>query len=149
MYTYTNRTIQYRRLCCFRYKRLINFLTSAHSNTRRERHNSYYANYPQHMAHRVMFKISVSRDLKNPTTSFNGPNPTLCPNSRNSTLCLHGSNFNSQLTLFQNPQIFRTISSRHDVIHTPTPFPVWGLIMTVVIVISFAHEHKPKLNDKI
>ena len=38
------------------------------------------------------------------------------------------SNLNSQLTLFQNPEILRTISSSHDVIHTPAPFPVWGLL---------------------
>ena len=69
-------------------------------------------------AHLVMFKISVGRDPKNPTTSFNGQNPTLT------------SMVQSQLTSFHNPQILRTISSRLDVIHTPTPFPVWGFVMT-------------------
>ena len=34
------------------------------------------------------------------------------------------------------------ISFGHDVIHTPASFPVWGFIMTMVIVISFANEHK-------
>ena len=53
----------------------------------------------------------------------------------------------SQLTLFQNPQILRTISFGHDVIHTPAPFPVWGFIMTMVSVISFAHECKTVPND--
>ena len=48
----------------------------------------------------------------------------------------------SQLTLFQNPQILRILSSEHDIIHTPAPFPVWGFIMTTVIVISFARERK-------
>ena len=37
---------------------------------------------------------------------------------------------NTQLTSFQNPQILRIISSGHDVIHTPAPFPVWGFIMS-------------------
>ena len=55
--------------CCFRYKRFINFLTSGFMATRGETHNSYYANHPQRMAHLVMFKISVDRDLENPTTS--------------------------------------------------------------------------------
>ena len=32
------------------------------SSTRGERHKSYYANHPQHAAHLVMLKISVSRD---------------------------------------------------------------------------------------
>ena len=44
-------------------------------------------------------------------------------------LHLQWSKSNSQLTLFQNPQILRTISSRHDVIHTQASFPVWGLLL--------------------
>ena len=48
--------------------------------------------------------ISASRDPKNSTLWLNGPIST------------------SQLTLFQNPQILRTISSGHDVIHTPAHF---------------------------
>ena len=46
------------------------------NTTREERHNSYYANHPQRAVHLVMFKISVSRDPKNPTSSFNGRNQT-------------------------------------------------------------------------
>ena len=38
-------------------------------STRRERHNSYNANYPQHAVHLVMFKIFVCRYPKNQTTS--------------------------------------------------------------------------------
>ena len=75
-------------------------------------------------AHPVIFKISVGRDPKILTTSFNGPNPTLCLNGRNSTFCLHGPISTSQLTLFQNPQILRTISFGHDVIYTPVTFPI-------------------------
>ena len=48
---------------------------------------------------------------------------------------------------FQNPQILKTISSGHDIIHTPASFPVWGFIMTMVIVISFARERKTAPND--
>ena len=103
------------------------------SSTRRERHNSYYANNPQRAVHLAMFKISVSRDPKIPTTSFNG---------QNSTLCLHGPISTSQLTLFQNLQILRTISSGHDVMHTPASFPVWGFIMTIMVVISFVRKRK-------
>ena len=44
-----------------------------------------------------------------------------------------------QLNLFSNSQ---PISSGHDVIHTPSPFSVWGLIRTIVIVISFARKCK-------
>ena len=67
----------------------------------------------QRAAHLVMFKISVGRDPKNPTTSFNCQNPT-----RLSTVKI-------QLSAFQNPQILS-----HVIIHTPASFPVWGFIMT-------------------
>ena len=50
-------------LYCFRYEWFIN------SSTRGERHNSYNANHPQREVHLVMFKISVGRDPKSPTTS--------------------------------------------------------------------------------
>ena len=89
---------------------------------------------PQCAAHLVIFKISVGRDPKNPTTYFNGQNPTLASMAETQ---LSAPMVKSQLTLFQNPQILRTISSGHDVIHPPTPFPVWGFIMTMVIIISF------------
>ena len=59
---------------------------------------------------------------------------------------LSSSTAQTQL-VFQNPQILRTISSEHDVIHTPAPFPVWGFIMTIVIDISFARERKTALTD--
>ena len=83
----------------------------------------------------MVLKISVGRDPKNPTTSFNDQNSALA------------SIVQSQLMSFQNPQILKTILFGHDVIHTPAPFRVWGFIMTVVIVISFAHEHKTVLYD--
>ena len=54
--------------------------------TRGERHNSYYADPTQQAVHLVMFKISVGRDQKNSTTSFNGQNPTLVFNGPNPTL---------------------------------------------------------------
>ena len=99
---------------------------------------------PSSAAHLAVFNISVSRDPKIPTTSFNGPN-----------ISLNGRIPNSQLNgpistdTFQTPQILRTISSGHDVIHTPASFPVWGFIMTMVIVISFACERKTVPNDYV
>ena len=51
------------------------------------------------------------------------------------------SNVNLQLTLFQKPQILRTISSEHDIIHTQA-ISYLGFIMTIVIVISFTRERK-------
>ena len=76
------------------------------------------------------------------TTSFNSQNPT--PASMvQSQLHLSmvkiqlsmtkyptlASMVQSQVTSFQNPQILRTISSGHNVIHTPAPFLVCGFIM--------------------
>ena len=98
--------------------RFINFWLRSMA-TRRERHFlKAYANHiiltpPQHAAHLVMIKISIH----------------LCwSRSENSTAYLNGRKFKC-MTSFQNPQILRTISSGHDAIHTPAPFPVWGFIM--------------------
>ena len=93
--------------------------------------------YPR-TAHLVVFKISVGGDPKNSTLRLSGRIPNYLPT---------WSNLNSQLTLFQNLRILRTISSWYDVIYTPATFPVWGFIMTMVIVISFAHERKTVPND--
>ena len=91
-----------------------------------------------------MFKISVDRDPKNSTTSSTAQIQLYASMAETQ---LSASVVQSQLTLFQNPQILRTISSGHDVIHNPAPFPVRGFIMTMVIVISFAREHKTTPND--
>ena len=45
----------------------------------------------------------------------------------NPTVCLHGPK-STPNSLFQNLQILRTITSGHDVIHTPAPFTIWGLL---------------------
>ena len=77
--TYTN--INAGRLCRFRYERIYEFLTSVHGDTRGEtQFLKVYTNHtmltpPQRAAHLVIFKISVGRDPKNPTTPFNGQNP--------------------------------------------------------------------------
>ena len=109
----------------------INFLTSVHGDKRRETQflkvyvNHMMLNPPQRTVPFVMFKISVIRDPKNPTPSFNGQNPTLVSTAEDPNLA---SLVQSQLTSFQNPQILRTIFSEHDVIHTPAPFPFWSLL---------------------
>ena len=73
-------------------------MSSVRSNTRRE--TQFLKVYAIHTmltpstraAHLVMFNISVPRDPKKTTTSFNGQNPTLCLNGPIST------------DTFQNPQ---------------------------------------------
>ena len=74
--------------------------------------------------------ISTGRNPKNLTAATTVDNSILCLNGRNLILCLHGL---ISTDTFQNPQILRTNSSGHDIIHTPTPFPAWGFIMTRVI----------------
>ena len=63
------------------------------------------------------------------------------------TTRLHGPTLTLNWLFFQNTQILWTISSGHDVTHTPASFPVWVFIMTIVIVISFVHERKSVPND--
>ena len=94
------------------------------SSTWGERHNSYYANHPQRAAHLVMFKISVCKDPKNLTTSSTAQIELSFQWQKLNSLP-PWSNLN---WLFQNPQILRTISSGHGVIHTPDPFSVWCLL---------------------
>ena len=94
-----------------------------------ERHNSYSANHPQRVAHLVVFKISVGRDPKILTFAITVENSILfAPMAENSTFCLHGvmSTFNSlffKILKFSGPSLLG-----HNVIHTPAPFPVWGLL---------------------
>ena len=99
-------------LCRFRHERFINFLTSVLGDTRREIQFLLYWAKPQSAAYLVVFKISVGRDLQNLTT---------CPNDRRPNSMPQRSNLNS----FQNPQILGTVSSGHNVMHTPASFSVW------------------------
>ena len=99
--------------------------------------------FPMSISHiRILCVCKMSRDQKIPTTSFNGQNSTC--NGRKPNSHLNGL---TSTDSFQNPQILRTISSGHDIIHTPAPFPFWGFIITMVIVISFAYERKTAANN--
>ena len=138
-------------LCHFRYERFINFWLRFKS-TWGERHNSYYADHtiwlhtkltpsPTRGTSCDVLKsqfISAGWDLKNLIAAA-----TLCLNGPISTLCLRRS---ISTEFFQNPQILRTISSGHDVMHTPGNSSL-GFIMTMVIAISFVRERKTTPND--
>ena len=76
---------------------------------------------------------------RTPTSQYYSRNSTSHHHDRTptSTVCLNGRQLNclstwpkvnSQLPLFQNLQILRTIASGHDVIHTSAPFPIRGLL---------------------
>ena len=56
------------------------------------------------------------------------PTSTVCLNGRQPNCLATSSTVNSQLTLFQNLQILRTMASGHDVIHAPASFLIWGLL---------------------
>ena len=147
MYTYANTDkYKYRRTLLFRYKMLL--LTSDFgSSTWRDRHNSYYANHPQCVAHLVVFKISVGRDPKILTTTATVENSTLCLWGRELNYLPPWSNVNLQLTLFSkssNSQdyLFQAWCHPHS-----SPISCLGFDMTMVIVISFARERKTVPND--
>ena len=116
-------------LCCFRYQRFIDLLTSVLRHEERDTIlkslcQPYYANH--------LRRLRPEKLNRRPNRGKLNSLPPW---------------FNLNCLFFQNPQILRTISSGHDVIYTPAPFPVWGFIMTMVIVISFAHERKTVPND--
>ena len=106
---------QAERLCCFKRER-FNFWLLWHD----ERDTILKMLTPSPRAvHFVVFKISVSRDPKILTAAAAAAtveNSTLCPNGRNSIVYLHGP----MLTF--NWLFCRTISSGHDIIHTPVHF---------------------------
>ena len=77
--------------------------------TRGEIHNSYNADHttpnpPQRAAHLVMFKISIGRDPKTPTTSFNGQNPTLAS-------MVHSQLILFKILKFSGPSLLSMMSS--------------------------------------
>ena len=116
--------------CCFRYERFINFLTSDLWHEERDTILTMLTSPPR-AAHLVVFTISIHLRRSRPESL------TAASTLENSTLWLHGP---ISTDSFQNPQILRTFSSGHDIIHIPAPFPLWGFIMTMVIVISVARE---------
>ena len=94
-----------------------------------ERHNSYYADpSPTHL---VMFKISVGRDPKNPTTPFN--------NQSNSRLNGPISTDSFSKSSYSQGQLFWAWRHPHS---SSISCLFFFFILTMVIVISFAREHK-------
>ena len=104
------------------------------SSTRGKRHNSYYANHPSYPNARCILWClrSLSVEIcKTPSTCLNGRElDSLCPNGREHIYLPAWSNVNLKLPWFFKSSNSQPISSRHDVIHTPAPFPVWRFIMT-------------------
>ena len=98
---------------------------------------------PQRVAPLAMFKISVGRDMKNPTTSFIGQNPT--PNGPIPNSCLNGS--------ISTDTFLKSSKSQEHLFwawHQPHSSPIFCLgvfYMTNGIAISFARERKIAPND--
>ena len=63
---------------------------------------------------------------RTPTSHHHGrtPTSTVCHWGRQLNCLPTSSKVNSQMTLFQNLQILRTIASGHDVIHIPARFRI-------------------------
>ena len=160
----------HRRLRCSDTNAFINFWVRFF-NTRRERilksilyhtmlttsfngHNPTLCPYARNLT--IIFHGPTSKSQLPGRTSISQqhcrtPLPTIMVGSQlqlsasmadNPTVCLHGPKSTPNWCVFQNLQILRTIASRHDVIHTPCLISYLGFIMTIVIVISFAREHK-------
>ena len=122
-----------------------NGLTSGFGPWRHEERDTQFlkvfANYtmltpPQRATYLGMFKISVGRDAKSPTTSFNGnKKPTPCLNDQNPIRLF-------KIHKFSGPSLLGMTSS------TLQPHFLSGdLLWQIVIVISFAREHKTAPND--
>ena len=84
----------------------------------------------------VVFKIFVSRDMQNLTTCLNGRKP-------NSVFQWSNLNWRLfQILRFSEPSLPGMTSSQLQLY-----FLSGGFIITMVIVVSFAHEHKTAPND--
>ena len=117
---------KHRRTLLFRYKHFIINFWVQFFNTRRETIfksllKSYYANNTATLS-TSHGPISISQHHDWNSTS------TVCHWRRQPNCQPTLSKVNSQLTLFQNLQILRTITFGHDAIHTPAPFPIWGFL---------------------
>ena len=115
------------------------------SSTRGERHNSYYADPHQRAAHLVMFKISVGKRSEKPNYIFQqSKSNSQRPNTQFSP---QWSNLNFSTDSFSKSSnspdhLFRAWRHPHSSL-----ISCLGFIMTMVIVISFAHERKTAPND--
>ena len=122
------------------------------SSTQGERHNSYYADHTiwphKCTAHPMMFKISVGRDPKNPTTSSMVKIQFSTSNSMAGTqlpACMvqcQPSTDSFSKTSNSQDHLCRAWRHQHS-----SPISCLGFIMTIVVVISFAWERKTVSND--
>ena len=133
------------RLCRSGTNAFINFLTSVLRHKERDTIFTMLTilSDPTNVWRILWCLRSLSVEIrKNPTTSSTAQSQ-LQLNGRNSTVCLHGpistpncmvrllllnTMVGSQPNLFQNLRNSQPISIGHDVIHTPAPFPLWGLL---------------------
>ena len=132
-------------LCCYRYERFINFWLRFFDTRRETKFLLGWPNYltPSH-ARRILYYLrSLSVEiLKTQLHASTVENSTLCFNGRHSTICLHGPISASQLTLFK---ILKFSGSSLPGMTSSTLQPHFlsgGFIMTMMIVIAFAHERK-------
>ena len=134
----------------FRYETFINFLTLVFRHEERDTQFLlcwlYYLTQQTRCASRSP-KISVGGDPQNSMVrlqlqlpAFEADKPTVSYSQPPAGLAR--PRVESQLTSFSKSPNSQPIASEHDIIHTPVTFPIWGFIMTFVIVISSAHERE-------
>ena len=97
----------------FRYETFITFLTFRFSDTRRETHNFYYADYA---------KPTTCGASRRPQLA----SPRLAPKINSPRL---SSNLNCLFFFFQNTQESQPIASGHDVIHIPSHISYPGFLL--------------------
>ena len=94
---------------------------------------------PPNVRHISWSNLNFSTSWSDPTSQHHGRTPTSHYHGQNSTLtlCLNGREpnclptwpkVNFQLTCFSKFPNSQPISSGHDIIHTPAPFPIWDLL---------------------
>ena len=121
MYIYKNTQYKYTGDSVIEVRKFINFWTFF--DTRRKRQFLKVFRI-------ILYKQNSQLPGRTPTSQHHDrtPTSTVGLNGRERNCLLQGPMLTFQLTLFQNLQILTTIASGQDVIHTPAPFPIGGLL---------------------
>ena len=130
--TSRNRRMQIQVGSVVQVRTVYKFLTSVLRHEERDKSlsQSYYANNTPNVQHiprspRSQF-IPAGRGIKNSTVCLNGRNPNYTTPWSELKFLTPWSELN--WIFFKNPPNTQPISSGHDIIHTPAPFPVWCLL---------------------
>ena len=127
-FTYTGKN---RRTMLFRYEQFIQILVSVLRHEERDTiltMLTILSDLHPNVRRILRCLRSLSVEIRKTQLHLQRPKSNSQLNGRELNFLPPWSNLNFQLTLFQNPSILRNIFSEHDVIHTLSPFSVWGLL---------------------